>query len=72
MSRIINNTSADDLNSSLKLINPQTGFEIRDTLEMLNSSLDNEVKNRNRASVLKMLKAKINKIKKMKPGRCEI
>lgn len=66
---IIVNTSADDLRSSLKLINPKTGFEIRECTEMLNKNLDYEVKNRNRASVTGMLKSKINQVKKLRPGR---
>jgi hypothetical protein len=65
---VINNTSVDDIRSSLALMNPKTRFEIRDDLDYLNRGLDYEVKNRNRSSVIMMLRAKINKIKKLKPG----
>ena len=68
MSRIIVNTSVDDLISSLRLRDPKTSFEIRDTLEFLNLNLNYEVKNKNRATVIRMLQAKINKVKKLKPG----
>jgi hypothetical protein len=68
MSRLLNNTSVDDMSSSLKLMNPKTAFEIRDDLELLNDSLANETKFRNRATVVRLLQAKINKVKKLKPG----
>lgn len=69
MSNLANHTSADDMRSSLKLINPKSSEEIRKYLEYLNESLNDEVKNRNRASVIKMLRTKINQIKKQKPER---
>ena len=68
MEKVINNTSIDDIRSSLQLMNPRTGFEIREDLDYLNRSLDYEVKNMNRVSVIRLLQAKINKVKKLKPG----
>lgn len=65
---VINHTSVEDIAGSLKLMDPKTGFEIRNGLEYLNRSLDYEVKNQNRSSVIKLLRAKINKVKKLKPG----
>jgi hypothetical protein len=64
---VINHTSVDDMSSSLRHMNPKTSFEIANDLDYLNRSLDYEVKNRNRSSVINLLKAKINKIKKLKP-----
>lgn len=61
-------TSVDDIRSSLKLMNPKTSFEIREDVDFLNRCLDFEIKMRNRASVIKMLRAKINKLKNLKPG----
>lgn len=61
--------SVDDIRCSLHLMNPKTGFEIRDSLDYLNRSMDYEVKNHNRSTVLKMLRAKVNKLKKLKPGQ---
>jgi hypothetical protein len=69
--RVINHTSVDDIAGSLKLMNPETGFEIRDILDYLNRSLAFETKNQNRSTVIRLLQAKINKIKKLKPGRDE-
>lgn len=69
MKGMIVNTSVDDIRCNLALMNPRLSFEIKDTLVMLNTNLDYEVKGKNRTSVLKMLKAKINVIKKLKPGR---
>lgn len=66
---VINHTSVEDIAGSLKLMNPETGFEIRDMLDYLNRSLAYETKNQNRVSVIKLLQAKINKVKKLKPGR---
>jgi hypothetical protein len=66
---VINNTSVDDIAGTLKLMNPETGFEIRDTIEYLNRSLAFETKNRNRSSVIRLLQSKINKVKKLRPGR---
>jgi hypothetical protein len=66
---IIVNTSVDDISSSLRLINPKTGYDIREDITMLNHNLAYEAKNKNRTAVLKLLRAKINKIKKLKPGR---
>jgi hypothetical protein len=66
---VINHTSVEGIAGSLKLMNPETGFEIRDMLDYLNRSLAYETKNQNRVSVIKLLQAKINKVKKLKPGR---
>jgi hypothetical protein len=60
--------SVDDIRCSLSNMNPVTGFEIRDDLDFLSRSLAYEVKNKNRVSVIKMLQAKINKVRKLKPG----
>ncbi|HLN56106.1 MAG TPA: hypothetical protein VK207_08940 [Bacteroidales bacterium] len=69
MKDILGNTSADDIRSSLRLMNPKSSDEIRRYTEYLNNSLDFEVKNRNRATVVMMIKAKLNRIKKQKPER---
>lgn len=61
---VINHTSVEDIASTLKLMNPKTSFEIRNDLEYLNRSLDYEVKNQNRSIVIRLLQAKINKVKK--------
>lgn len=61
------NTSVDDIRSTLHLMNPKTSEEIRKYLIYLNENFDYEVKNRNRSSVIKMLRSKINQIKKLKP-----
>jgi hypothetical protein len=66
---VINHTNVEDIAGSLKLMNPMTGFEIRDTLDYLNRSLAHETKNQNRSTVIRLLQAKINKVKKLKPGR---
>ena len=65
---VINHTSVDDIKGTLALMNPKTSFEIRDDIEYLNRSLDYEVKNQNRSTVIRMLQVKINKVKKLKPG----
>jgi hypothetical protein len=59
----------EDIASSLKLIDPKAGFEIRDTLDYLNNSLAYETKNQNRSTVIRLLQTKINKVKKLKPGK---
>jgi hypothetical protein len=66
---VIGNTSADDIRSSLRLLNPKSSEEIRRYTDYLNRSLDYEVKNHNRATVIKMIRAKINQYKKLKPER---
>jgi len=60
--------SVEDIRCTLKFMNPKTGFKIREDLDYLNRSLDYEVKNMNRVSVIRLLQAKINKVKKLKPG----
>ena len=63
--------SVDDMKCSLGHMDPKTGFEIRDALDYLNRSLVYEIKNKNRVTVINMLHSKINKVKKLKPGRNE-
>ena len=69
MNDVINHTSVDDIRSSLRLMNPETTDEMRRYLDYMNRSYDYEVKNSNRASVIKLLRAKINQLKKFKPGQ---
>jgi hypothetical protein len=59
--------SVDDIRCSLRLMNPRTAYEIRDDLAYLNRSMDYEVKNQNRVTVIRMLQAKINTLKKQRP-----
>jgi hypothetical protein len=66
---VIGNTSVDDIKSSLRLLNPKSSDEIRRYTDYLNRSLDFEVKNYNRATVIKMIRGKINQFKKLKPER---
>jgi hypothetical protein len=68
MDLIQNVGSVDDIRCRLRLMNPVTGFQIREDLQYLIRSLDHEVKNKNRVSVIKLLQAKINKVKKLRPG----
>lgn len=60
--------SVDDIRCSLQHMNPQSKAEARDNLEYLRRSFDYEVKKKNRVTVIKMLHAKINKIKKLNSG----
>lgn len=69
MSDVINHTSVDDIRGTLKLMDPKSSEEIRKYLDYFNRSLDFEVKNKNRSSVIKLLRAKINQVKKQKPER---
>ncbi len=64
MEPIQNVGSVDDIRCTLQLINPKSRFEIRENLNQLNYSLDFEVKNKNRISVIRLLQSKINKLKK--------
>ena len=64
MEDVINNTSVDDIRSSLYHIDPGSPATIRDDLEYLRRSLKYEIENRNRITVIKMLKAKIRNIER--------
>jgi hypothetical protein len=64
MASVINNTSVDDIRSSLNLMNPIIPFDIREDIDYLRRSLNYEVKNQNRSTVIKMLQVKLRKIEK--------
>jgi hypothetical protein len=69
MREFFGNTSVDDIRVDLRRMNPKSSDEIRSYLEYLNTSLDFEVKNLNRATAIKLIRSKINHIKKLKPER---
>jgi hypothetical protein len=58
--------SVDDIRSSLALINPTEESDINKTLDWLRKSVIEERRMKNRASVIKMVKAKINVLVKYK------
>jgi hypothetical protein len=58
--------SVEDMISSLRHMNPQSTADQKWLLEFLRNSLDYEVKNKNRTSVIRMLYGKIDRVKKYK------
>lgn len=56
--------SVEDMRGSLKLMNPQSNADKQWILSYLVLSLDYEVKNKNRVTVIRLLQVKINKVKK--------
>lgn len=66
MEHLINHTSADDMKVSLKHINPTSLRELNRDIDYLRKSLNNEVANSNRPTVIKALQVKIRKLEKEK------
>jgi len=65
MKELINNTSADDLRSSLgSSYIPEKSSDLDLDLEILKNSLQDERSDRNRPSVIKILEARIKKYRK--------
>lgn len=65
MKRFINNFgSVDDIKCSLCFVEPKNPSHAKADLKYLQDSLADEKKNKNRATVLKMIQGKINSIKK--------
>ncbi len=56
--------SIEDMRSSLRLMNPQSKADKQWILSYLVLSLDYEVKNKNRVTVIRLLQGKIDKVKK--------
>lgn len=56
--------SVDDIRCSLELLNPKNHQDIESVLKYLQSSIDDEKQNKNRATVIRMIKSKIKKINK--------
>jgi hypothetical protein len=63
-SSLSNTGSTDDIKISLYYVNPSTPDEARKTLEWLEYSLETEIKDTNRSTVIKMIQVKIRNIKK--------
>jgi hypothetical protein len=64
--RVINHTSVDDIKSSLQFINPETAGEIKSNRSYLVRSIEYELKNQKRVTVVKMLRAKVKKLDKLR------
>jgi hypothetical protein len=62
---ILNHTSVEDLTSSLRLMNPISKRELQDCIQLLRNSLNDEIADRNRSSVIKVLSNKIKKLNKL-------
>jgi len=56
----------EGMRGSLKLMNPQSNADKQWILSYLVVSLDYEVKNKNRVTVIRLLQGKIDKVKKFK------
>lgn len=57
--------SVDDTRCSLQFVNPGTRQEALNEMDLLTASIDNEMKNQNRTSVIKMLESKKSWVKRM-------
>ncbi len=66
MGHLINHTSADDMKVSLQHINPLSLRELNRDIDYLRESLNDEVANRNRPTVIKALQVKVRKLEKEK------
>lgn len=66
MEHLINHTSADDMKISLKHINPTSLRELSRDIDYLRDSLNDEVANSNRSTVIKALQVKLRKLEKSK------
>lgn len=65
MRELINNTSADDLRSSLGCsYNPERSSDLNLDLEVLEKSLRDEQSNRKRPTVIKILESRIKKYRR--------
>ena len=59
-----NNGSVEDIRNSLYFVKPVDPEDARELLKWLQESLDDEVKNRNRSTVIKLIQSKVRLIKK--------
>lgn len=64
MKRLFINTSIEDMTSSIRLLNPKEPSEAKKFIEELQYNIMVEGQNRNRSSVIKLLKNKITSILK--------
>ena len=64
MEWLSNAGSVDDIRCSLQHRNPQKPSEIREDIAWLNMNLDYEVKNKNRSSVIKLIRGAIRRHEK--------
>jgi len=61
MDWLSNYGSVEDIRCSLQHRVPQTPSEMREDIEWLNKNLDYEVKNKNRSSVIKLIRSTIKR-----------
>lgn len=65
MRELLNNTSADDLKSSLGCsFNPERSTDLNSDMEILEASLRNEKRDRKRQVVIQILESRIKKYRK--------
>ena len=64
--------SIEDMRGSLKLMNPQSNADKQWILSFLVLSLDYEIKNKNRVTVIRLLQEKINSVKKYKDDKIHV
>lgn len=57
--------SVDDIRCTLSLINPVTSQQLINEVELLTESIEDEMQNQNRATVLKMLASKKSRIERL-------
>lgn len=57
--------SVDDIRSSLALINPEDMVDAENDMSSLSDSIENEMENQNRKSVIKLLEAKRSSIARL-------
>jgi hypothetical protein len=65
MDYLTNRGSVDDIRCTLRLMNPVKPSEIRNEIDWLNISLAYEIRTENRITLVRMIKAKINKLKRL-------
>lgn len=64
MEWLSNAGSVDDIRCSLQHRNPQKPSEIREDIGWLNENLNHEIRNKNRSSVVALIRNKIRKLEK--------
>ncbi len=64
MEWLSNSGSVDDIRCSLKHRNPQKPGEIREDIAWLNENLNYEIRNKNRSSVIKLIRSAIRRFEK--------
>ncbi len=64
MEWLSNAGSVDDIRCSLQHRNPQKPSEIREDIAWLNENLNYEIRNKNRSSVIKLIRSAIRRYEK--------